>query len=341
MGKLRAVLFDIDDTLFSTSEFARTARRNSIRAMIRVGVRMSEKELMRELEEVIIEFSSNYQNHFDKLLQRIPRSKVRGTNPAIIVAAGVTAYHDTKFSHLRPYEDAVQLLRELQRTDLTLGVVTDGLMVKQAEKLLRLGVYPLFDPQAIFISDQIGISKPNPKLYRRACAAIGVAPSNVLYIGDNPLNDIDPPNSLGIHTVLLQRHGKYSHLQGKTYPDHSIRGFDELRTILKETFEVPFGRRRSVGGPAPKATSKRSTSAKSAAASKKKALGRSTTKAAKKATRKKATAKKATAKKAALKEVATKKAAKKARTSASRTGAARTAPARKARAKAKKKAKSD
>jgi len=293
MGKLRAVLFDIDDTLFSTSEFARTARRNSIRAMIRAGIRMSEKELMRELEEVIVEFSSNYQNHFDKLLQRIPRSKTRGTNPAILVAAGVTAYHDTKFSHLRPYEDAVQLLRELERTDLIRGVVTDGLMVKQAEKLLRLGVYPLFDPQAIFISDQIGISKPNPKLYRRACASIGVAPSNVLYVGDNPLNDIDAPTSPGIHTVLLQRHGKYSHLQGKTYPDHSIRGFDELRTILEETFDVSFGGRKRAARPSK--TKKKKKKKKGVAKKKRATKKASRTRTTGTSTRKKTTVRKAAA----------------------------------------------
>lgn len=293
--KIRAVLFDVDDTLFSTSEFARNARENSIRAMIRVGVQMSEKELMRELEEVIAEFSSNYQNHFDKLLQRIPRAKYRGVNPGIIVAAGVSAYHDTKFSQLKPYADAVSLLRSLQRTKLVCGVVTDGLMVKQAEKLLRLGVYELFHPQAIFISDHIGISKPNPKLYRRACTALGIAPSSVLYIGDNPINDIDPPNSIGIHTVLLQRHGKYSHLHGKSYPDFRIKHFSELKKILRDEFEIEIPARGA------KAAEGETTTGK--AKPKKKAV------VAKKAASKKSTArgkKKAGTKKAATKKAATK-----------------------------------
>jgi len=240
MTKLRAVLFDIDDTLFSTSEFARTARRNSIRALIRAGVRMTEKELMRELEEVIAEFSSNYQKHFDKLLQRIPRSRYRGINPSILVAAAVIGYHDTKFHQLKPYADAVTLLRALRKTSLVCGVVTDGLMVKQAEKLLRLGIYELFDPQAIFISDEIGISKPNPKLYRRACQSLGVPPSAVLYVGDNPMNDVDPPNSIGMHTALLRRYGKYSHLVGKTYADFTIKSFRELRQILSDDFGIRF-----------------------------------------------------------------------------------------------------
>ena len=270
MSKLRAVLFDIDDTLFSTSEFARTARVNSIRAMIRVGVRMSEKELMRELEEVIAEFSSNYQNHFDKLLQRMPKSKYSGVNPAILVAAAVAGYHDTKFHQLRPYGDALALLRALNKTSITTGVLTDGLMVKQAEKLLRLGVYELFHPEAIFISDQIGISKPNPKLYRRACTALGVTPSSVLYIGDNPINDIDPANSIGIHTVLLKGAGKYSHLQGKTYPDYTVKSHAELRAILTEDFGVKLGATRG-GAKKKKKKAVRKTKAKTARKTKKKA----------------------------------------------------------------------
>jgi putative hydrolase of the HAD superfamily len=244
MSSLRAILFDIDDTLFSTSEFARLARENAIRSMIRIGLRMTEKELMRELEEVIAEFSSNYPNHFDKLLMRIPRAKYRGVNPAVIVAAGIISYHQTKIDQLTPYPDAVTLLRALRRTDLTIGVVTDGIEVKQAEKLLRLGIYDLFDPTAIFISDQIGISKPNPKLYRRACTALGTPPSSVIYVGDNPLNDVDPPNSVGMHTVLLRRYGKYSHLMGKTYPDFQIRSFGELRRILENRFGVRFASSR-------------------------------------------------------------------------------------------------
>ena len=66
-------------------------------------------------------------------------------------------------------ESEIHLLRDLHQLELVLGVVTSGLTVKQAEKLLRLGVYPFLTPTAIYISEQIGINKPNVKLYRRAC----------------------------------------------------------------------------------------------------------------------------------------------------------------------------
>jgi len=104
---LKAIFFDIDDTLFSTTEFAEKARRESITQMIRFGMNLSEKEALYELKEVISEFTTNYQHHFDKLLLRFPKSTTEGINPAILVAAGVVGYHQTKFKHLKPYPDVV------------------------------------------------------------------------------------------------------------------------------------------------------------------------------------------------------------------------------------------
>ena len=43
MARLKAVLFDIDDTLFSTTHFARTARRNAVRAMVAAGLDVTEE----------------------------------------------------------------------------------------------------------------------------------------------------------------------------------------------------------------------------------------------------------------------------------------------------------
>ena len=51
--ELDAIFFDVDDTLFSTTRFAETARRNSIRAMINLGLDVDFEEAYRELLEVI------------------------------------------------------------------------------------------------------------------------------------------------------------------------------------------------------------------------------------------------------------------------------------------------
>lgn len=239
MSRLAAVFFDIDDTLYSTSAFARRARANSIDAMLACGVRMDRDKLLTELNEVISEFSSNYGSHFDKLLLRLPPEATRSLNPAIIVASAVVAYHETKFRELEPYDDVPGLLEALSHSGVIVGIITAGPAVKQAEKLVRLKVIRYLDPHAIFISDQIGISKPNPKLYLRACQSVGVAATEAMYIGDNPPNDIDPPKSLGMIAVLNQRSGKYSGVPCREEPDYRISSFTELGRILRDDFALP------------------------------------------------------------------------------------------------------
>jgi putative hydrolase of the HAD superfamily len=238
MAKLRAILFDVDDTLYSTTEFAELARTNGVREMVRLGLKMEPEEVLRELHEVIAEFSSNYEFHFDKLLLRLPAETHEGVNPAILIAGAVIAYHETKARQLKPFPDVPEVLKKLSQTDLILGIITMGQPVKQAEKILRLGLMEYIDPSAIFISDQIGIGKPNVKLYMRACRQLEIWPLEAMYVGDNPPNDVDPPNQLGMSTVLVRHEGKYSSVQGVTEPDHAIKRLSELVDILREKYEV-------------------------------------------------------------------------------------------------------
>jgi putative hydrolase of the HAD superfamily len=238
MARLKAIFFDIDDTLYSTYEFSEMARENAVKTMINSGLRMSKEEVRQELDEIIGEFSSNYEHHFDKLLMRVPRRFYKGVNPAILISAAVVAYHDTKFRHLNAYDDVLEVLKLLYNSDLILGIITAGITIKQAEKLVRLKVLPYLTPSAIFISDQIGISKPNVKLYLRVCSDLNLRPAETMYIGDNPVNDIDPPNKIGMITVRNSRSGRHIDLQGETEPDYEIHNFWDLLDILREDFRL-------------------------------------------------------------------------------------------------------
>ena len=75
MSTLDALFFDIDDTLFSTSDFAASARRASVRAMIGAGLQTDEEQCLRELYEVIREFGPNFPRHFEKLLRGVSAEK--------------------------------------------------------------------------------------------------------------------------------------------------------------------------------------------------------------------------------------------------------------------------
>ena len=234
---LDVVLFDLDDTLYSTTAFARDARHNAVVAMIREGLHVSEDEGVRELTEVVAEVTSNYDEHLDRLLDRLGPAACAGRNPAVLVAAGVVAYHQTKERQLRPLDDAVVLLRALHRAGVRVGIVSAGLKVKQAEKLVRLGVLPYVDPGAIFFSTQMGVSKPNSKIYAKACEALKVNPSRALYVGDRPETDVAPARAVGMKTVHYRgAHGRYSNRASVPPADHEVELLTELIPILRDRY---------------------------------------------------------------------------------------------------------
>ena len=240
MPGVEAIFLDIDDTLYPTSEFAHKARINSIKAMIDMGLKdVTPEQCMEELQEVIDEFGSNYDHHYDLLLRRLPKKSFEEINPVLIIAAGVIAYHKTKKHLLAPYEDVSQFLQKISKSNILLGVITAGIPNKQAEKLIRLELVKYFDPRFIFISDQIGIGKSNPKLYKYTCQSVNIDPRLCINIGNNPLTDIDPANSIGMTTVLVRKGEKYK-LKGKTSPCYTISDMQELLKILKKDYRLHF-----------------------------------------------------------------------------------------------------
>lgn len=235
---VQAIFFDIDDTLFSTTVFADKARRAAVDAMVRAGLQADRAEATRELDDVIAEFSSNYGGHFDKVLDRLGPESFAGHNRAVIVAAGVVAYHATKWRELKVYDDVYEVLKWLGGTSLVRGVISAGITIKQAEKLIRLEVLEFLTPSAIFFTDQVGFSKPNPKLYRRVLQRLSLQPQRCIYVGDNPTHDIDPCNHEGWTTVRIRRSGRHSTEEGATQPKHEIRDFYELRRLLQDEYGV-------------------------------------------------------------------------------------------------------
>ncbi|MHC4924798.1 MAG: TIGR02253 family HAD-type hydrolase [Planctomycetota bacterium] len=233
----RAVFFDIDDTLYSTASFAARARKRAMQSMVDLGgLQVTADDLYAELREVITEFGSNDSRHYERLLRRFSAEDLGGHPHAVLVATGVRAYHDTKVEEFCAFPGVLDDLKRLRAVDgLILGIITEGLEVKQAEKILRLGIYPYLDRNAIFISDSIGISKPNPKLWLRACETVGVEPAECVYVGDNPVKDIPPAHSLGMLTIRIRHpESKYASVESGVPPDHEIDDFASLLVILEE-----------------------------------------------------------------------------------------------------------
>ncbi len=235
--KIQAIFFDIDDTLCATSEFTKEARQNALNAMLALGLKMPISFLKNELNQIVTEFSSNYSQHFNKLLERIPPESYENINPAILIAAAVNSYHYTKFHKLKTFDDVIPFLKKIANYPIIKGIISDGLAIKQAQKLLLLDIYSYFTPQAIFISEQVGISKIDPKIYEYICEKMKILPEQTMFIGDHPDKDIDTANQIGLISVRIRKNGKYDIFPSKTPPCYEIKTFTELDHILELNYE--------------------------------------------------------------------------------------------------------
>lgn len=101
--------------------------------------------------------------------------------------------------HCRLDDDARRTLEELRRRGMKLGVVTNGPSAMQRHKLALLGLEHAFD--AVVVSGEEGVRKPDEEIFRRALARCGVAAHEALFVGDHPVADIEGAHRAGLHAV--------------------------------------------------------------------------------------------------------------------------------------------
>lgn len=100
----------------------------------------------------------------------------------------------------------------LRRRGWRLGVITNGRSLMQNKKMDVSGLRPLLD--IVVVSGDERIHKPDPELFRRAAARLGVACSRCVFVGDHPVNDIEGAVAAGMRPVFIQASGKFPHPAG-------------------------------------------------------------------------------------------------------------------------------
>jgi len=224
---ITAILFDLDDTLFNSSLMSLTARRNGVRAMIEAGLDVKEEEAFTRLLAIVKKFGSNYGKHFNRLLEELGVA----TNPKLIAAA-IVAYHSTKQALLRPHPGVITTLLTLMKK-VKIGIVSDGVKIKQWEKLTYLGLQHFFD--VVVVNEKKDEWKPAAKGYQKAMKKLGLHDySQVIFVGNNVETDILGANKLGMTTILFDPLEKYdrTNLQKELQPDFIIKNFREILTLF-------------------------------------------------------------------------------------------------------------
>jgi putative hydrolase of the HAD superfamily len=193
---IKAVFFDIDDTLYDTSGFARLARKAAINVMIDAGLPLSSDEAYKLLKEIIKEKGSNYDKHFNILTRR-----VFGEEKPLLIALGMITYHNVKFALLRLFPKTPSTLIYLKSKGYHLGVISDGITIKQWEKLIRLGLHHFFDE--VVTSEEAGVAKPDERIFQLALNRMGCQAKKSIMIGNKFNKDIVGALNIGMSAILV------------------------------------------------------------------------------------------------------------------------------------------
>lgn len=97
--------------------------------------------------------------------------------------------------------DAEELLKRLREQKYKLAIVSNGAHLSRVAILNSLGLSHYFD--AIVSSGQVGISKPAPEIFLHTSQLLNVKPSECLFIGDHPINDIQGAKNVGMKTLYM------------------------------------------------------------------------------------------------------------------------------------------
>ncbi|MDR2830839.1 MAG: TIGR02253 family HAD-type hydrolase [Methanobrevibacter sp.] len=192
----KTVFFDIDDTLLDTSTFAKSARKSAIKIMIDNGLPMTFNEAYSLLKEIIDQEGSNYGKHFDVLTKT-----VLGKENSMLVALGMITYHNVKFALLRSFPKTTDILIYLKSKGYRLAIISNGLTIKQWEKLVRLNLHNFFDE--VITSEEVGFEKPNKYIYDEALKRMDCEAESSIMIGDKLNTDCIGAINAGMSSILV------------------------------------------------------------------------------------------------------------------------------------------
>jgi HAD superfamily hydrolase (TIGR01549 family) len=203
---LRAVLFDVDFTLFRPGpELGPEGYR---RLGERHGLTLVPERYAEARAAAIEELQADRDLvHDDEVWVAFTERIVvgMGGDPADARACATDMVREwERHENFTLYEDALPVLDALRRHDLRIGLVSNG-----QRDLEEFAVHHGLEVDAMVGSRSHGRTKPHPSIFAATLRALGVGPAEAAMVGDSFEDDIEGARALGIRAVLLDRDGRY------------------------------------------------------------------------------------------------------------------------------------
>ncbi|MBU9721010.1 MULTISPECIES: HAD family hydrolase [Bacillaceae] len=132
-----------------------------------------------------------------------------------------------------PFAGVVSLMKSLQQEGYLVGILSNGPVDHQLSKLKTLHIVDIIPEDFIFVSDGVGIAKPDKGIFIYVQEKLGLSPENCFYVGDSWVNDVIPSHHAGWNSVWFNFR--------KRKPLSDFNGYREIRNYIEvngfETFQ--------------------------------------------------------------------------------------------------------
>ena len=228
MYKIRAILFDLDNTLVDFRQMKEEACRAAVRGMKTAGLDMSEDEAYTQLMATYFEVGIESDIAFTEFLKSI------GQFDHKVLAAAINKYLKTKLEFARPYPHVEAVLQELQKRGIALAIVTDAPKTKAYQRLLLMGIESYFKFLVGFedtnMPKETGLPLRNAlELLRKEIPDL--TNKDVMMVGDSAPRDVLPARRLGLRTALCTYGGS---TYEKAVADYDLAEIDDIIKIIDD-----------------------------------------------------------------------------------------------------------
>ena len=226
---IKAIIFDLDNTLLDFVKMKQFAVKAAITAMIEAGLDVDEEKAYKDIFDLYVEKGWENQQVFDDYL-----NQTVGIVSNKILAAGIVSYRRAREATLLVYPNVNKTLIELIKMGIKLSVVSDAPSREAWMRLYYLNLHHVFDPVLTF--DDTGVRKPSPKPFEMALDIIQAKPDEVLMIGDWPERDVVGAKQIGMKTIFARYGDTFGTVDSGA--DWDVNDIYDLVDIVKELNNV-------------------------------------------------------------------------------------------------------